>query len=100
MYVDLGSHLYRSPCGMCIPFQCASPSYTSLYCFVYMLVETAARTVVSISCGVGQISLRKTGLPDLSTPSGPRVRSRSLPAAGAVATARRGAAAEFAPGDA
>src|SRR5260370_40566025 len=95
MYVDLGSHLYRSPCGMCIPFQCASPSNTWLYCFVYMLVETAARTVVSISCGVGQMSLRKTGLPDLSEPSGSVVRSRSIRPARAEATTSGGEAGKL-----
>jgi len=56
MYVEFASHLYRSPSGMGMAFQRASPSKTSLYTLRYCAVETAARTVDSTSCAVGQIS--------------------------------------------
>ena len=40
--------------------------------------------MVSISCGVGQISLRKTGLPDLSEPSGSFTGTNNLISTNAI----------------
>ena len=90
MYVDFASHWYKSPSGTFIDFQCASPSKTSPYCFRYISVATDSRTVDSISCGVGQISRKNTGLPSEPLPSASVVRSRSMRPASAYATTSGG----------
>src|ERR1700740_3794499 len=77
MYVDLWSHAYRSPEGTFSPCQRESPWKTSPYSLWNISVETFARTVDSISCGEGQMSRRKTGLPLLSFPSGSGARSET-----------------------
>ncbi len=91
-YVDSGSHSKMSPSGVGSDRHVSSPANTLAYSRVNISLASADATTSWISCGVGQISLRYTGWPDGSVPSGSRVMSTSMLPASAYATTSGGEA--------
>src|SRR5664279_370888 len=77
-YVEESSQMYVRPLGIFRACQLSSPSKTSPYAFLKCAGFTAVRIASWTSSGVGQMSLRYTGAPLRSVPSGSVVRSLHL----------------------
>ena len=91
-YVEEPSQRYVRPFGILRACQLLSPSKTSPYAFLKCAGFTAVRIASWTSSGVGQMSLRYTGAPLRSVPSGSFVRSLSISPASAYATTSGGEA--------
>src|SRR5436853_3504479 len=89
-YVELASHANMAPVGDGIVFQYLSPSKILPYSVAYISSVIDDSMSALTSSGVGQMSLRKTGLPSLPLPIGSSSRSMCTVPASAYATTSGG----------